>query len=274
MDDTLKNVLFGFLGLMVFHASLEKRASHDATREVQEAFQHTGVVRTRVEARGLFGVYTNRLYSIDVQANDMRSDHLPFTVIPRSGWKGSIRHLRLHFHNLSLKGLVVDQFDADVPNVTYDIGRALYKDRLVIRGAGEGPAYVRIAPASLRDFIGKKYKGTISDASVSFDGHRVAISGHLLFFGASSPFAASGELEPRAGRFLDLVKPIVELNGKPLTEAATVSLLKQINPVLDIASDVDLSKFFTISRVEIGDDYVTVFGRASVPISSSGNLPQ
>ena len=121
MDDTVKTVVFGFLGMIVIHASLERRAKHDATAEVERAFQHSGTVHTRVEPRGMFGVLANRLYSIDVYGSGLKSNQLPFTTIPRNGWKGSIRHLRLHFDNLVLKGLPVDRFEADIPNVTYDL---------------------------------------------------------------------------------------------------------------------------------------------------------
>ena len=46
MDHTLKTVVFGLLGMIVFHAGLEGRARRDVTREVRDAFHGTGSVRT------------------------------------------------------------------------------------------------------------------------------------------------------------------------------------------------------------------------------------
>ena len=145
MDDTLKTIIFGFLGTIVFHAGLEKRAERDATRQVASAFHNTGTIRSVVESRGMFGALANQLFAIDIHGSGLSTAQLPFVAFPRAGWKGHIRHLRLHFDNLTLKGLPINRFEADIPNVTYDLGHALYKDRLVIRGAGIGPASVHIS---------------------------------------------------------------------------------------------------------------------------------
>ncbi len=266
MDDTLKTVIFGFLGAIVFHAGLEKRAKDDAARQVSEAFQHTGRVQTTVEPRGMFGAIGSRLFVIDVHGSGQSTEHLPFVTIPRSGWKGHIRHLRLHFDNLTLKGLPVERFDADIPNVSYDLGHALYKDRLVVRGAGDGPASVRIGAYGLRLFILRKYSRTLSDVDVAFAGSTVVISGKLQIFGSQSPFTATGELAPREGRYIDLVRPVMQLNGQPLAPVFVANVLKQINPVLDISADLGLSGYLTLSSVTIGDGAVTVFGRATIPL--------
>jgi hypothetical protein len=266
MDDTLKTVIFGFLGMIVFHSSLEKRAGHDATREVEKGFRNTGTVHTRVEPRGMFGVFASQLYAIDVYGNGLKATQLPFIAIPRSGWKGHIRHLRLHFDNLDLQGLTVDTFDADIPNVTYDLGHALYRDRLLIRGAGEGPAYVRIGASGLRTFILKKYSPMLTDVDVAFRKQKVVITGKFLLFGSPLPFVATAELEVRAERYVNLKSPVVAMNSQALGAAATANILKQINPVLDISADVGLAGYITLSRVEIGDEALTIFGRATIPI--------
>jgi len=273
MDDSLKTFVFGFLGLIVIHGSLEKRARRDAARTAEEAFQHSGVIHARIEPRGMFGVFASRLYSIDIDGEGLKSDRLPFVAVPRSGWKGQIRHLRLHFGHLTLNGLPVERFEADIPDVTYDIGRALYRDKLVIRGAGEGPASVRIDAAGLRAFIDRKYSRILSEVEVAFQDNRVAITGKLLVFGAPTPFLATGELEPRTGRYIDLVKPTIEMNGRPLSETAASNLLKQINPVLDISTDLGLEGYFTLSSVSIGDKAITVFGRAAIPIRRGLDMP-
>jgi len=273
MDDTLKTVIFGFLGMIVFHASLEKRAQHDAARQVSASFQNTGSIRAVTEPRGMFGALANHFYAVDIYGTGQSAEHLPFLAFPREGWKGHIRHLRLHFDNLTLKGLPVSRFEADIPNVTYDLGQALYKDRLVIRGAGAGSATVTIGAGGLRTFILKKYGRSLREIQVSFRDHKVVISGKILLFGAQSPFVAVGELVDRDGRYVDLTRTSVDLNGQPLSPEVAANMLKQINPVLDIAADLDLAEYLKISHVSIGASDITVFGQASIPVAKSGEAP-
>jgi hypothetical protein len=273
MDDTLKTVIFGFLGMIVFHASLEKRAQHDATRQVSASFRNTGSIRAVTEPRGMFGALANHFYAVDIYGTGQSTEHLPFLAFPREGWKGHIRHLRLHFNDLTLKGLPVSRFEADIPNVTYDLGQALYKDRLVIRGAGTGPATVTIGAEGLKTFILKKYGRSMREIQIGFADHKVVISGRILLLGAQSPFVAIGELVERDGRYVDLTRTSVDLNGKPLAPEVAASMLKQINPVLDIATDLDLADYLKITHVSIGAAEITVFGQASIPIAKPGQAP-
>ena len=234
-----------------------------------DSFNHTGTIRTRVESRGVFGVFGNKLYSVDIFGDRLVSEKLPFFAQPRSGWKGSIRHLRLHLTNITLKGLPVLRFEADIPDVTYDIGQATYKDWLVIRGAGVGPASVMIAPIGLETFVSSKYSKLMSGVKVVFLSDSVGISGNLGLFGKPSPFSATGRLATRAGRYLDLIDPQMMMNGKPLSPAMTNSILKQINPVLDIDADLGLGGYFTLSSLEYASDALTVRGIAGIPLRAT-----
>ena len=266
MDDTLKNVVFGLFSLFVVHGSLEKRVNHDAARQVMDSFNHTGVVHTRVESRGIFGVFGNKLYSVDIFGDGLISENLPFYATPRAGWKGSIRHLRLHLTNLTLKGLPVERFDADIPDVTYDIGQATYKDWLVIRGAGRGAGSVQIGASGLETFVLRKYKKLMTEVHVTILEEGVTISGQLNLFGKPTPFTATGNLVTRDNRYLDLAEPKIEMNGKPVSSMLSSSILKQINPVLDIEADLGLGGYFTLERLKYGKGFMIASGQAGVPI--------
>ncbi|HLJ55995.1 MAG TPA: DUF2993 domain-containing protein [Chthonomonadaceae bacterium] len=272
MDDTAKALVLGFLGLIVVHAGLERRARHDAARQLDGAFHHSGALRLSVEPRGMLGALGNRLYAIDVTGTGQSIDKMPFASIPRSGWKGEIRHLRVHLDSLTLKGLPVERLDADIPNVTYDIGQALYKDRLVIRGAGEGPATVRIGADGLRRFIDRKYGQTVTDVAVAFRGGRVQITGDLMFLGAKAPFVALGDMTTRSGRYVDLAQADVTLNGKPLSPDLVQAIIRQLNPLLDIADDLGLAGYLKLTSVSVGADAVTVYATATIPVLSTPSL--
>ena len=273
MDDTLKNVVFGLFSLFVIHGSLQKRVNHDAARQVMDSFNYTGTVHTKVESRGVFGVFGNKLYSVDIMGDGLISERLPFFSTPRSGWKGSIRHLRLHLTNLTLKGLPVERFDADIPDVTYDIGQATYKDWLVIRGAGRGPGSVQIGAEGLQTFVLRKYKKLMSEVKVEFLKEGVGISGNLNLFGKPTPFSATGKLVTRDKRYLDLIQPKIEMNGKPVSEALTLTILKQINPVLDIETDLGLGGYFTLERIQFRTGHIIASGEAGIPMKSKEPVP-
>lgn len=272
MDNTVVSLVYGLLGLIVVHGSLEKRIQHDATRNVQASFDSYGSVRTSVMSSGVFGAFANRLYSIDVYGDDVSSDRLPFVAIPRRGWKGSIRHLRLHLTRIHLAGLPVDSFYADIPDVRYDLGHALYKDRLVIRSAGEGPARVAIGSESLRTYILRKYSNLMDSVVVAFEPPRVIISGSITILGKRSSFSAAGQLRARDRRFVDIVDPSVQLGGVATSELFNQTLLRQINPVLDIERDLHLKGYFEISDVQVKMSGIVVDGTARVPVQTERDV--
>ena len=265
MDDTLKVVTLGFFALLTFHASLERRARNDASRQVSHSFQGTGTVHSNVAPRGMFGMLSNDIWAVDIYGDHQIADNLPFYLYPRNGWKGHIRHLRLHFTHFSLSGLPVERFEADFPFVSYDIGHALYHDRLLLRGASAGPAEVRVNAAGLETFILTKYDKTIKEVHVTIHSGKLLILGKMNLLGSITPFTATGAMVPREGRYLDLMEPELTLNGKPATREFTDALLKLINPVLDADRDLKLNGFFTISTVELLDDSISIRGQATIP---------
>ena len=269
MDDITRALAFGLLAFLTIHGSLEERAKQGAERQVSESFQHTGTVRAEIQPRGLFGLEASDFWSVDIYGMQLKSDQLPFYVYPRPGWKGSIRHLRLHLKRFTLKGLPIRAFEADIPSATFDISHAITKSQLVLRGTGEGPASVKVDAEGLKAFIRKKFSNRLLDINVAFPNHRVRIDGKITVFSGATPFSATGTLVSRAGRYLDLAEPDMRLNGLPMTQSGIENLLKQINPVLDADVDLGLGGYFVMERVEIGDDEIIITGRASIPVAPS-----
>lgn len=265
MDDTLQNVTLGLCAFLSLHFALEKRATTGAERQVREALDHTGVVRVTSSPRGLLGNEVNDIWAVDVYARDFTATRLPFYVTRRGGWKGSIRHLRLHFRNFTLFSLPARSFEADIPFVTYDLGQAFYRSHLSARSAMAGPATVVIGLAGLREFASRKFASILSDVSFSTKRQSITLTAHLRFFGSSSYLAATGELRPREGRYLDIVNAQIDLDGKRLSPSATDALLLQLNPALDLVNDVHLDDYFRMEAVRIGDDSVTIVGQATLP---------
>ncbi len=265
MDDTLKNLTIGLFVFALLHGGLEQRARHNATRQMREAFNNTGTIQASVEPRGLFGLYASDVWAVDIYGQHQRTYRLPFYVYPRPGWKGSIRHLRLHLTDFTLSGLPIARFEADLPFVTFDIGHAIWKDRLRLRSAGTGPVTALVDAEGLRTFISHKYHQTLSDVEIWIQNQKIHLKGRIALFTAPVPFIATGTLAPRAGRYIDFADPVILLNRSFLAPQVAQSLLKGINPVLDVQTDLGLSGFFTLTDIEIGDRFVTIRGRATVP---------
>lgn len=273
MDDLFKNLALGFFGLTVLHGGLEERMQHDATRQVREAFQQTGRVRTVAHPRGLFGAYVNDLWAVDIYGDHLRCERLPFYIYRRGGWKGSIRHLRLHLTDFTLAGLTVERFEADVPFVKYDLGHAFYKGRLVFRGAERGEAKVEISAGNLRSFLMNKFKTILSDVEVWVQNRKPYLSGRIRLLGSIFPFTATGTLIVREGRTLELTDALVRLNGSVVDKATTEGILKLVNPVLDLRNDLKMDSFLSLTAVEIGERLLTVRGRVTIPDANEAVTP-
>lgn len=272
MDDLLKNLTIGLFAFLIVHRGLEDRARHDTARQVREAFDNTGSVRASVEPRGMLGLFASDVWAVDIYGKGIRAERLPFALYPRPGWKGSIRHLRLHLTDFTLAGLPIDRFEADVPFVTYDIGHALWKDRIVLRDAGTGYGVVQVGMAGLRSFLLRRYESRLSDVVIWQQNHKIYLKGSFTLFATPLPFLASGRFAPRAGRYIDLIEPTFFLNRAPATPQMTELLLKQINPALDTERDLGLRRYFTIETVEIGENGLTIRGQATIPPASDAPM--
>lgn len=265
MEEFWRNLGLGLFAMSVLQGGLEEKIQRDASDQMRESFPRIGKVRTVTHGRGLLGAYVNDLWSVDIYGEGLQSEKLPFVLHPRKGWKGSIRHLRLHFQDFTLRGLGVDRFEADIPFVKYDLGHAFYRGRLVIRAAEAGKGTVEIGPENLRRFILKKYASTLSDVEVWIQNKKLYLTGKVAIFGSRLPFVATGRLQPREERYVDLVDAQMRINRAPVPAARAASILQQINPVLDSVGDLGLQGFFTLSDVFVGDRFLTIHGRVTIP---------
>lgn len=265
MDDTAKGVTIGLLVLLLFHGSLESRARRASERQMREAFPSGGVVRAVVHSQPPFGLYANDINTLDLYGNGVSSDPLPFVQTPRSGIKGHIRRLRLHLVDSMLKGLPISRLYAEIPHVTYDIGWAVNKNRLLIRGAGTGSIEVAISKGTIEAYALKKYQRTISDVTIELNNNTLLMDGHLLILGAKARFTLAGALVTRDGRYVDIVATSVRLNGATMDSASTQRFLNNINPILDVDRDFQLGEYVRFTRVGARDQSIIIDGIATIP---------
>ncbi|HZT41586.1 MAG TPA: DUF2993 domain-containing protein [Chthonomonadaceae bacterium] len=267
MDDLLKGLAAGAAALILIHGSLEHHLQQDATRQVSEAFRGPGTVQVRIAPEGLFGIFGGDLRAVDVSGERLSVNTLPFALDPRAGADGSIHHLGLHLRKVTLSGLPVERFDADVPGLRFDIGRTMRRNAIVLSRAGTGHAEAKITTEGLRAFILNKYEQTLSDVLVWTQNKKLYILGRARLFGTPVPFVASCTLAPRDGRYVDLTGVTVQMNGVPMPPQNAAVMTAQFNPVLDIVNDLGLGGYLTMTQVEIGDGFVTIRGQATLPVA-------
>jgi hypothetical protein len=205
------------------------------------------------------------LWAIDIYGDHVYSNSVPFTQIPRKGWKGRIHHLRLHLTDCGIAGLKFIRLDADIPSVKYDLGHAFYKDRLLIRSAGDGHVRISIDPSSMELFAQKKYGKILKNAKAVLTGDHISIVGDVILFTSGIPFSIEGRIVPRAGRYLDITDSAVTLNGASVDALQAASLLDRINPILDVKQDMHLDQFIRIQQVRGTANQLIIDGDAYIP---------
>lgn len=262
MDDTLKVITLGVVSLLLLNGGIEQRARRGAEQQARMGFEESGEVRAHITPHGAFGVALGDLTAVDIYASHVRADKLPFFVYPRLGntWKGRLHHIRLHLTDITLAGIPVRKYEADIPSNTFDLSHAIFHNRLVLRSAGSGPASVTIGSEGLKIFIERKYRTFVSGIDIHFKDKRVYIEGLGGLTEPKGKMQGSGRLVARLGRYLDLVDTDFKLNGTP---APFISSL--INPVLDSYKDLGLGGYFYMERAEIEGDTIVVYGRSSFP---------
>ncbi len=265
MDDTAAGIAVGLVAALLLHGSMNRRAARAAERQMSESFSGSGSIRADVREQAPFGIFGNDLWAIDIYGDHVHADSIPFTQIQRSGWKGRIHHLRLHLTDCAIAGIQFNRMDADIPSVTYDLGHALYKDRLLIRRAGSGHVQISIDQTNMELFAQKKFGKTLKNIKALLTGDHISMSGNVMVFSAGIPFLVEGRVVPRGGRYLDVSEPVVTLNGAPVEQAQAKSLLDRINPILDVKQDMHLEQFIRIQQVSSTANEMVIDGEIYVP---------
>ena len=110
MDDTLRNVAIGLAAFLVLHVSLEQRAKRGAEQQVFESFNRTGHVQRPFRAAWMVRTGNQRFLGGRCVRRGLEDGSAALLCRTRKGWKGSIRHLRLHLKRLTLAGSADTRF--------------------------------------------------------------------------------------------------------------------------------------------------------------------
>jgi hypothetical protein len=263
MSDTLKDATVTLLGLALFAGYVANRAEHAIVHDLARTMKG-GTLNATVHPRGLFGLLIGQADRVVVTGHGFRSDQSPFEITRGTGIRGRVRSLRFDFHDITLRGLPVRHFRAELPNVTLDIGRAFFDERIIVRAAGEGTTEAVVNGADLAVFLARKFP-QLRNIVVDLRPGVAAVTADTGLLGAKTKIEASGRLAVRDGRFIEITDPVMKMNGKEVTPAFALNILKSINPILDTAKDIGLGDTFYATGVEAGEGTATMRGRARVP---------
>lgn len=269
MSDNLKDAGIVLFSLAMIAGFANWRAEHAIVHDLGRNVKG-GELHAYLATKGDLGTLIGQADSVVVKARGFSSDGFPLRMQRGTGLRAYVRTLKLDFQDITLHGIPVRQFQADIPRVSLDIGRAFFDERVVIRSAGEGTAEAVVESAAMRDYLQKKFP-QFSEVVLTLTPGQARIEGDMLVLGSKSKVEAVAKLGIVDGRYVQLVEPALKLNGKPLTPAFAQSLLKSVNPVMDLEKDLGLSGYFTATEVVIGEGRVTVKGIARVPAPAPGS---
>lgn len=272
MDDFWKTLWWGGLGLYFVQGGMKPWAERSAVRQVRESF-HKGELTAKVSSRGMLGMLVSDIYSVDIYGSGVHVDKIPFDLHPKEGWKGRIRHLRLHLTDFQMAGLPVSRMEGDIPFAKYDLGYAFNKQRLYLRSAEAGTASVYLTAENALVFVQRKFKENLQDGRVFLINDRVIMMGKIRLFGGMQPFYAEARVAVRGGRYIDLVEPTVFLSDTLLPPPVAKNILKQLNPVIDTDIDLRLKGLFEPQKIAINDGTVRVEGKLTVPLAEPSPQP-
>src|SRR6185503_6229991 len=139
-------------------------------------------------------------------------------------------------HNLPVQSL-----NADIPFVKADAARVVFDGHFRIRGAEEGSGIAIATSEGLRAFL-TKTRPQFQDLQIKLIPGEAMVTAKAALFGPLATVEARAKLAVSEGRYLNAVDATVVLNGNPVPAAVTASLLKILNPVIDIERDLKLGK--------------------------------
>ncbi len=263
MNDLLKDVSVTLLSLALISGFARHRAEHAVISDMSRTISG-GELYADVKPKGLLGLLVGQSKETIVWGKNNHADRTPFRIVRGPSIRAKVDLLKLDFTDITLRGVPVKLFHAEIPDVSLDLVRAMVDKRILIKSAGEGIARATVDQHGLEIFIAKKFPQITNPKVQLLDG-RVRLQGKLSGFGPPSDIDAIGKLQIDEGKFANLVDTTILLNNKPVVGPFAQAMLKMVNPVIDVDKDLGLDGTFYAVSVEIANGIATVYGKVTVP---------
>ncbi len=250
-----------------------RRLERAAERQILQQLGGSGQVQVHIQPRwGALGVFLARAETIRVYASGFRTEQMPFfTETPIAQWSGKADKVQIVLEDFHLGGLPIRSIGATIPGVLLDSKEAAFRLRIRLFSAGWGNGGVTLDEESLTEFV-KRRLPEVRSPHVQVTPSEVRITGELVVLLTPWQFEAEGSVGVRDGRYVVVENVRVYVEGEELPPLVVQKIVAALNPVLDVERDLRLGGAFVAERVEQGNGFVKLIGRATVPPREPGGV--
>jgi len=254
--------LFGIL--FGVGASEVRRFENAAARDISGrlAGEHKTVkVRTKIDPLQALG---GRIKSATISASQFSTDGLPLFTEPERSKRGRLDELKIQLSDFELSGLRVAKLEARIPDCRFDWGLAQRKGAIRLTQSGIGTGSVEVSRAGLLEFMKVRHP-TIRNVRMELAPGRFHLTGTGRFMTFEADVEITSRLESPDGYTLHLTDAEILVNGQAANPIAKQTILKILNPVLDLNQHLKLFGALKFDQVEILPDRIRASGVAHIP---------
>lgn len=200
-----------------------------------------------------------------IRARHFRTPGLPLFTEPERSTRGILRELRLELDDFYLGNLRIESLRATIPDCRYDYPLATRKRIIRLSRSGVGTGEVVLLAQDLEAFILKKFR-EIKTVKVTLDRDKVTVEGDGEFVLLKTRFLVIAKLGSPTGTTLELQHAKIFFDDRPADDFARDTLLKALNPVVDLRNDLKLYDAISVEGVEIGQGRLRAWGKTKIPV--------
>lgn len=252
------HVLSGFGSLTVKEFELA------AAKEIQTQLSPPGRINIQTKLNGVVDGPFGDLKLVTIKASEFGTQGLPLFVDPHLSKRGNLRNLRIELADFRLRNIRVEQLVAEIPNCRYDYGLATRKKIFRLSKSGEGTGSVKIREQDLAEFVLSKFP-EVKRVEIRIDRDKVFVKGYGEFIMLSTNFEVIAKLESPDGRKLFLNHAKIFFDGVLTDGPAAKAVLKALNPVVDLDTDLRLSGAMDVKEVILKDGLLEAKGVVRIP---------
>ena len=220
-------------------------------------------VGVHAEPDGLVGSAMGRVESVKISASGFTVDGMPLFCDPELSQKGRMKRLQISLREFVIRDLPVQELTCDIPNNRFALGMLL-DGKVRLSKSGEGVGAVTISQSGLADYVKRRF-GLIESIEIKLDKYKLFAKGTASMGILKRDFEIICDLVIAEKRRLEIANPIVFINGARVRDGSDASLLRALNPVLDLDRDLGLSGAFDMERIRVKDGLAVINGRARIP---------
>jgi hypothetical protein len=254
--------LFGIL--FGVGASEVRRFENAAARDISSRLKGEQMqvkVRTKLDP---FQALGGRIKSATITASHFTTDGLPLFTEPERWRRGRLDELKIQLSDFELSGLQVSKLEARIPNCRFDWGLAQRKGKIRLTQSGTGTGLVEVSRSGLLEFMKVRHP-TIRNVKMELADGQIHLTGTGRFMTFEADVEIESRLESPDGYTLHLTDAHILVNGQQANPVARQTILKLLNPVLDLNQHLKLFRALKFDRVEILPDRIRASGVAQIP---------